>query len=367
MPTEWPQLAGRAVTGTYRGRTAIALACELLGISSGDEVLMPAYNCGTEIDAVQSTGAKAVLYRITSRAQLDLEDLMARRTEKTKAVYVIHYFGWEQSMARIRLWCDKSKIQLIEDCALSLLSEGETSAIGRIGDAAIYSLPKTLGFTHGGLLALPSAKATTLPKLRPAGFSQLKREVRNSAKTTAMGMMDAGRLYGSALALRRLSRRGSSKSAPVPGPGAARELMPADYAFDPATDANRGIHSAVLEVSAALPWQEIIKRRRANYTRLAKRTERLLELTPLFPNLGEGVCPLSFPFVVRNRDQWVARLQAQGIAALPWWKGYHGDTLGWEKFPEACHLKDAVMTLPIGHNLDESQVDYIADCLTASS
>ena len=81
-----PQLRNLKVIGTYRGRTAIALACQLLGIGKDHEVLMPAYNCGTEVDAILHTGASVVGYRITRTCEIDLADLKARQTKRTKAV-----------------------------------------------------------------------------------------------------------------------------------------------------------------------------------------------------------------------------------------------------------------------------------------
>ena len=46
----WPELESHRTIWTYLGRTAIALAARALGLRPGDEVLAPAYNCGTEVD-----------------------------------------------------------------------------------------------------------------------------------------------------------------------------------------------------------------------------------------------------------------------------------------------------------------------------
>jgi len=67
LSSRWPQLRDRRVLGTYRGRSAVALACRLLGIGPGHEVLVPAYNCGTELDAVLHSGARIVGYRVSRR------------------------------------------------------------------------------------------------------------------------------------------------------------------------------------------------------------------------------------------------------------------------------------------------------------
>ena len=64
----------------------MALACRLLGLEAGDEVLVPAYNCGTEIDALVYAGVKPVGYNVTRQCRIDLGDLMARKTDRTRAV-----------------------------------------------------------------------------------------------------------------------------------------------------------------------------------------------------------------------------------------------------------------------------------------
>ena len=108
---------------THRGRTAVALACGMLGLAAGHEVLFPSYHCGTELDALLHAGVTPVAYRVTRQCEIDLDDLISRKTDRTRAVYLIHYFGWEQPMERLRRWCDEQGLLLIEDCALALVQQ----------------------------------------------------------------------------------------------------------------------------------------------------------------------------------------------------------------------------------------------------
>ncbi|MBP2687727.1 MAG: hypothetical protein H6Q81_2632, partial [Deltaproteobacteria bacterium] len=73
----------------------------------GDEILAPSYNCGTEIDALLAGGFKVVLYGIDRAGRIDPGELEARLSERTRGVYVIHYFGFPQPLAEIRDWCDR--------------------------------------------------------------------------------------------------------------------------------------------------------------------------------------------------------------------------------------------------------------------
>lgn len=359
-PAAWPQLQDRQVITTFRGRTAAALACRLLGIGTGHEVLVPSYNCGTELDAIRHSGARLVGYQVSRHCRIDLNDLEARRTDRTRAVYIIHYFGWEQPVQELRQWCDQHGLLLIEDCALALFSDGPSGAIGRMGDAAIFSLPKTLGSWHGGLLSLPASHTKNPPELAPAGFSTLLKEFRNSVRAAAMGALARTGLYGTVLTARRRLRDRHAE----PEPDANYPRMPDDYYFNPEAEADRALHPRLWALAGSLPVEEIIRRRRRNYLHLADALEGLADSELLFPDLPAGVCPLSLPLLVPDRDSFVRELQARGIAALPWWAGYHLEGLDWSRFPEAARLKRHILSLPVHQNLSDSQLKYVAETVT---
>ena len=76
-------------------------------------------------------------------------------------------------------------------------------------------------------------------------------------------------------------------------------------------------------------------------------------------DLPDGVCPLALPALVPHRDQFVKRLNDHGIAAFPFWSGYHRD-FNLADFPEATWLKDNVLTLPIHRQLGPRHLKFIA-------
>lgn len=353
----WPQLRGRHVIGTYRGRSAVSLACRMLEIGHGHDILVPAYNCGTEIDALMNSGANLIAYPVSRRCEVDLADLVARRTRHTRAVYLIHYFGWEQPMHDLRDWCDKEGLLLIEDCALSLFSGGPSGAMGRTGDAAIFSLPKTLGLRHGGFLSLPRPSGLGNPALQPAGPATLLAELRYSGRTMIRHGLDCLGLHHAMFYLRRPSLRTRK---PL-GPDIEFPPMPGDYYFNPTTDENRCFHPRLAAVANALSCDEIIRRRRRNYQRLATALSNVRGAELLHAQLPEAVCPLSLPILHIHRNACVARLQLRGIDALPWWAGFHTSGIDWPRFPEATWLKHHLLTLPVHQGLQDHQIDYLAD------
>jgi len=357
LSSSWPQLLGRSVIGTFRGRSAVALACRLLGIGPGHEVLVPAYNCGTELDAVRHSGANLVGYRVSRRCEIDLADLIARRSSRTRAVYLIHYFGWEQPMEELRRWCDDQELLLIEDCALALFSRGSSGLIGRTGDAAIFSLPKSLGFCHGGLLSLPPSRALETPRLIQPGFPILLMEIRHSARALTLRNLESLGLYGALLGARR-RLRGDRRIQSADG---AYPQLPEDYYFNPKMDANRGLHPQARAVAGSVSCAETVSLRRRNYLRLARALDGIRGVELLYQQLPEGVCPVSLPLLVSNRDACVETLLGRGIPALPWWAGFHRNGIDWSQFPDACWLKHNVLTLPVHQKLDDRHSDYLAE------
>ena len=152
----WAQLAGGHSLATHRCRTAIRAVLPALGVGPGSEVLAPAFNCGTEIDAILACGASVKLYDVTPDARITVEAVTSGLTSATRAVYVTHYFGWPQDLDPIRELCDERNLVLLEDCALALFSRDGRGWLGRWGDASFYSLTKTLGVPDGGIAALRS-------------------------------------------------------------------------------------------------------------------------------------------------------------------------------------------------------------------
>jgi dTDP-4-amino-4,6-dideoxygalactose transaminase len=355
--SSWPQLLARTVIGTFRGRTAVALACRLLGIGPGDEVLVPAYNCGTELDAVMHSGAGIVGYRVSRRCEVDPADLMARRSNRTRAVYLIHYFGWEQPMEDLRRWCDDQGLLLIEDCALALFSSGPSGLIGRRGDAAIFSLPKTLGLHHGGLLSMLPSRAIAMPRLNPPHLPTLLMEIRKSALAFSLRRLESLGLYGPLLSARRhLPGQHRILRSDVAFPD-----LPEDYYFNPGLDADRGIHPKAWAVAGSISCADTVRRRRRNYVRLARALHGIRGVELLFQQLPDGVCPLSLPLLVSNRDACVEALSRIGIPALPWWAGFHRNSIDWSQFPDAIWLKHNLLTLPVHQELDDRHSDYLAE------
>ena len=78
---------------THLGRGAAWLALEALGLGKGDRVAMPAYHCGSEVEAAHLRGCEVDFYRVDAQLRVD-EDDMRRVAMESDLLYLISDFGF---------------------------------------------------------------------------------------------------------------------------------------------------------------------------------------------------------------------------------------------------------------------------------
>lgn len=343
---------GRRVHYSFNTRVAIRNACDVLGLAPGDEILAPAYNCGSEMDPLRHAGLAIRLYPVDRRTRFDPDTVERLIGPRTRAIYLTHYFGFLQpDAAALRDMCDRHGLRLIEDCALSLMS-GPAPAEGRTGDVAVFCFYKFFPTLAGGALVVNN------DALRGDIRFDGRPPVRQVAKRLARaGLSMTLGAEGSAAALRLLRRDRTPDTPPVPDPP-GRPDMPAHYYFDPR------LQDAPISLFAARPLRafdaaQAIFARRENYRVFLEHLADIPGAIPLFPELAPDACPLSMPVLVERRDALAAALVARGIPATPWWAGYNRH-LDWTGCEDACHLKDHVLSLPLHQYLGTAAISHIA-------
>src|SRR5438128_3234701 len=133
-----------ALTLTHLGRGAVWLALRALGLGPGSRVAMPAYHCGSEVEAAHLAGVELEFYRVDSQLRVDEEDL-ARAARAADATYLISHFGYP-------MCAPPGDAPVIEDAAHGLFSAAEDGPLGSRGDAAVFCPRKSLGVPDGGAL-----------------------------------------------------------------------------------------------------------------------------------------------------------------------------------------------------------------------
>ena len=80
---------------------------------------------------------------------------------------------------------------------------------------------------------------------------------------------------------------------------------------------------------------------------------------PVFPIVPDGVCPLFFPVLVRDKHDAAERLRARGVDALEFWND-SCEPGGHEMGSDAQFLRRHVLELPIHQDLTPRHIDHIA-------
>jgi dTDP-4-amino-4,6-dideoxygalactose transaminase len=160
--------------GCASGSDAILLALMAYEIGEGDEVITTPYTFFATAGAVARLGAKPVFVDIEEDTfNLDVSQLEAAITPRTKAIMPIHLFGQCAGMDEINEIAGRFTIPVIEDAAQAIGAEYRGRRAGSLGDVAAFSFypSKNLGGAgDGGMLTTnDGAVAAKLFALRAHG------------------------------------------------------------------------------------------------------------------------------------------------------------------------------------------------------
>jgi dTDP-4-amino-4,6-dideoxygalactose transaminase len=130
------------------------LALWVLGIGSGDEVIIPVNTFIATAWGATLCGARPVFVDCeVDSYNLDSMKLEKVITNKTKAVVVVHLYGQPVNIEPIKEICDKKGIYLVEDCAQAHISQYKGKPVGGFGITSSFSFypGKNLGaYGEGG-------------------------------------------------------------------------------------------------------------------------------------------------------------------------------------------------------------------------
>ena len=126
-------------------------------IKRGDEVITVAAGFPTTVTPIIQYGAVPVFVDVTiPQYNIDVSQLEAARSEKTKAVMIAHTLGNPFDLAAVKSFCNKYNLWLVEDNCDALgstyLLDGErrlTGTVGDIGTSSFYP-PHHMTMGEGG-------------------------------------------------------------------------------------------------------------------------------------------------------------------------------------------------------------------------
>ena len=155
------------------GTAALHLALLALDIKKGDEVLVPSFTYIAPVNAIKYVGASVKF--IDSNlltGQINEEAIVKNISKKTKAIILVHLYGYMCDINKIKNICKKFKLFLVEDCAESFGSYYKNKHSGTFGQIGTFSFfgSKTITTGEGGMVVTNDKKiAEKIFKLKTVG------------------------------------------------------------------------------------------------------------------------------------------------------------------------------------------------------
>jgi len=314
-------VGSRYCVGLASGLDALWLAFRVLGIGSGDEVIVQGNTYIASVMGITINGATPVLVEPDEFYNIDADRIEEKITERTKAVLVVHLYGQASNMDKIVKLCRKYGLRLVEDCAQSHGAAAGGKMTGTFGDIGCFSFypSKNLGaFGDAGAIVTDNE------------------EIARSMKMY--------RNYGS-------EKRYYNK------------VVGANSRLDE-------LQAAMLRVRLA-HMEEITEERRET---AARYTDLLHNGKLILPAVREGVTHVWHQYVIRteHREELIACLEARGIGTIIHYPvpphlseayaylGYkRGDLEITEKYA------DTVLSLPMYNGMTQEEQLRVIECLNA--
>jgi len=132
------------VVAVSSGSAALAMALMALGVSKGDEVIVPNRTWIATAHAVHLLGAEPVLADVEiTRPILDVKKIENLISKNTKAIIPVHLNGRSADMSSIRGVARKYDLKVVEDAAQALGSKNIYGYLGTQSDVGCFSLSVT--------------------------------------------------------------------------------------------------------------------------------------------------------------------------------------------------------------------------------
>ncbi len=194
---------------------ALHLALETVGITRGDEVLVPTTTFTATAEVVTYLGARPVLVDVDRETlNLDVADAERKINSQTKAIIPVHFAGVPCDMNEIIALAAKHHLRVIEDAAHALPSTYQGKKVGSIGELTAFSFyaTKTLTTGEGGMVTTENPEiAKRLQVMRLHGIARDAWKRYSAEGTWFYEVLEAGFKYNmtdmqAALGLVQLSK-----------------------------------------------------------------------------------------------------------------------------------------------------------------
>ncbi len=169
-------LGGRPVRVLNHATAGLEIALRACGIGPGDEVITPAMSFVATANVIARVGARPVFVDVDlDTRNLDLDQVEAAITPRTRALMPVHFAGLPVDMDRTLAIAKRHGLRVIEDAAHAIGTECKGRRIGSFGDLAVFSFHPNKNMTtiEGG--AIVGGTVDEIEAIERLRFHGLKR------------------------------------------------------------------------------------------------------------------------------------------------------------------------------------------------
>jgi len=163
------------------GSAALDVAIKALNFEKGSEVICPTFTIISPVQSLISQGLVPVLVDSNEDTwNMDVHQIEAKITSKTKAILVVHIYGLPVDMSPILQLAKKYNLKIIEDAAEMHGQTYNGKKCGAFGDVSIFSFYPNKHITtgEGGMILTSDVNiAERCKKLRNLCFEKERRFV----------------------------------------------------------------------------------------------------------------------------------------------------------------------------------------------
>ena len=133
------------------GSVALELALKVLGIGSGDEVVVTPRTFLASASAIVNVGARPVFADVERNSQnITAQTIEPVLSARTRAIMCVHIAGWPCEMDPILAMAERRGLLVIEDCAQANGATYRDRPVGSFGHVAAWSFCQDKNITTGG-------------------------------------------------------------------------------------------------------------------------------------------------------------------------------------------------------------------------
>lgn len=314
---------------------AVELALMTLGVSSGDEVILPSFTFVSTANAILRQGARPVFAEVDPLTlNLSPHDCEKRITKKTKAIIPVHYAGVSCEMETFLTLGRRYHLYIVEDAAQGINALYKDKYLGTIGEIGCYSFHGTKNISCGEGGAFLTNNDGLIERAR------ILREHGTDRSQSFLGITDkyTWKEYGGSYLLSEIQ---------------SAILYEQFLKLDEITEKRKKVFSFYYAHLKPLEFREVVK----------------LPFIPTEAILNGHI----FYFRVKDqetRDVCLKRLMQKGINATFHYLPLHSSPfaisrLGYKAgdLPITENLSSTLVRLPIYPGIKKTDLHYIVDCL----